>query len=444
MKAMLKKFIPSSLLKAIRPLYHGLMAWGAGVYFGNPSLKVVVIGVTGTAGKSSTVNVLGHILNSSGKKTGFITTTNYSYGGESFLNKHGLSMPNEWLLQTQLAEMVKSGCEFAIVECTSEGLAQNRHSGITFDLAVFTNLSAAHLDSHGSMENYRAAKGKLFASLNQSKKKSFFPKKIIGVNLDDRNAEYFLKFPADNYFGISMGEAKEFLGRVNIFTIGEVTTEITSKFKVQDTHFSVSTPGEFSIYNAMMAIATANTLGVSLGEAASAMETFTGVPGRMENIENSRGLQIIVDYACEPRHFEQVLPAVRSLTRGKLIHVFGSTGGHRDVSKRFVFGKLAAQSADEIIVTNDDVYDSDPVEIAQNIEHGIQQVQGEARKVSHYEIILDRKTAIKKALEIARMGDTILFTGKGSEQFLVLPENKRIPWDERVIIKQELSVTSNQ
>ena len=266
--------------------------------------------------------------------------------------------------------MVKEKCEVAIIECTSEGLAQNRHLEIDFDMALFTNLSPAHIDAHGSFEKYRQAKGKLFSTVFSGFKKSFATEKIIGVNLDDTNAEFFLRFKADKYFGVSMREQKNILNAVTVYTVCDVHLATPSKFRIQDIHFTLTLPGDFSVYNAMLAIGAANMLGVSLHKAALAISAFTGVPGRMENIENDRGLRIIVDYACEPSHFLNVLPAVREQTLGKLIHVFGTTGGHRDISKRFTFCELSAKYADVSIITNDDVYDSDPQEIANNSLEG--------------------------------------------------------------------------
>src|SRR6185436_7812436 len=157
--------VPEFLLRDLRPFYHGLMAWAASFYYGRPSEGMVVIGVTGTAGKSTTVHMLAHILNSVERQTGFITTVDFFDGKNLFLNKHGLSMPGETKLQQQLNIMKNRGCKVAIVECTSEGLAQNRHLGINFDVALFTNLSRAHLESHGSYGNYQEAKGRLFAAL---------------------------------------------------------------------------------------------------------------------------------------------------------------------------------------------------------------------------------------------------------------------------------------
>src|SRR3989344_2011782 len=161
---------------------------------------MVVVGITGTAGKSTTTAMLSHILNFAGKKCGYVTTVNFFDGDKSYINKHGMSMPGGWLLQNHLKKMADKGCKYAIVECTSEGLEQNRHLGINFDVVVFTNLSPAHLDSHGSFGNYQKSKSKLFADLNFSRKKPFFNQKIIVINCDDSMAGYFFSFPASKKF----------------------------------------------------------------------------------------------------------------------------------------------------------------------------------------------------------------------------------------------------
>lgn len=439
LKSLIKNILPEDTLRELRPIGHGAASLVASIRYGRPSNKLVIIGVTGTAGKSTTINLLAHLLNSTGFKTGFITTANYSYGGESFINEHGLSMPNEFLLQKQLKLMVKRGCNYAILECTSEGLAQNRHLGIAFDVALFTNLSPAHIEAHGSFENYRAAKGRLFAALNHKKKKHFFNKKIIGLNLDDGNSKFFSEFAADTKFGISLKTKSDTMATY----LGEnIQTEPTISFAVNNIIFTINLFGSFNVYNALLAVAAASELGLPLTKLTEVVRTFPGMPGRMENIPNNRDITIFVDYAPEPKGMEEALGAVNKLPHKRVIHVFGSTGGHRDTQKRFEFGKITAAKSDIVIICNDDVYDSNPLEIAEDIKEGINQIVTE-RKAKTVEIILDRRQAIKKALEMAEADDIVIFTGKGSEQFLVLPGNKRIEWDERKVVKEVLDEMSN-
>ncbi len=429
----IKKLIPSFLLKFLRPYYHGFLAIVASWYFGNPSSKLIVIGVTGTAGKSTTVAILAHLLNKNGKRCGYMTTVNFFDGEKDFINKHGLSMPGGWMLQKQLKQILAKGCKYAVIECTSEGLAQNRHLGINFDVALFTNLTRAHLEAHGSFGNYQAAKAKLFLALQKNTKKTFFPKTMVGVNLDDPMSGYFLSFVADTKFGLSFKGIKA--AHTNkVFNAKVIKPETPLEFEVDQVPFVLNMLGDFNIKNACLAIVAANMLEVSLKDSENALKDFNGVRGRMESVPNSLGIKIIVDYGCEPASFRSAVEAASLLPHKRLILVFGSTGGHRDVSKRFEFGKIAATYADYIIITNDDVYESKPEEIAANIEVGIKDY--ELRKPK-YEIVLDRKAAIKRALTIAEKDDIVLITGKGSEQFLVLPGNKRIEWDETEVVWEE-------
>lgn len=447
MTQFIKKIIPQALLKIIRPFYHGLVALLANIYFGNPSGQMVVIGVTGTAGKSTTVQMLAWILNNQviakDKKqagAGFITTISFFDGQAEHVNKHGLSMPGGWLLQKQLRQMAGQGCKYAIVECTSEGLAQNRHLGINFDMALFTNLSRAHLEAHGSFGNYQAAKSKLFGALGQSSKKSFFNKKMIGVNIDDPASGFFLSHQADVKFGTTFNNVK-LLNAEKVFSARLIQNGPPTKLSVDGTEFSLNILGSFNAQNAALAFAAASMLGFTAQECAAALNNFHGARGRMESVSNSLGLNIIVDYGCEPASFRAALEAASLLPHNRLIHVFGSTGGHRDAEKRFAFGKLSASIADYIFITNDDVYDSDPKEIARNIEQGIKEFK---LRQPGYEVILDRREAIKKALSLAKPGDIVLITGKGSEQFLVLPGNKRINWDEVRAVREEIGkLTTN-
>ena len=442
----LKKLIPASLLKIIRPYYHGALAKAANYYFDEPSKNMVVIGITGTAGKSTTVQMLAKMLNTDGRKCGFITTVAFSDGSDEVINKHGLSMPGGWLLHKQLKQMLKNGCKYAVVECTSEGLAQNRHKGIDFDYAVFTNLSAAHTEAHGGFENYKAAKARLFQAIGNSQ--TGMAKKTVIVNLDDEQVNYFLPFKAQQKIGIS------FLGKTNSLCQKIYqAVKLPQGFSLEGQNFTVNLVGEFNHYNGLLATATANSLGVSLAACAKALEEFKVMRGRMEAVENNRGIKIFVDYGCEPASFTAALKATKALPHKKLIHVFGSTGGHRDSSKRFIFGKTSAEFSDHIIITNDDVYESDAEKITDDIKQGVDQLitrlpspAGEANvgqgKSAHqrvsYEIILDRRQAIHRALEISQADDLVLITGKGSEQFLVLPGSKRIEWDDVRVAKEEL------
>jgi UDP-N-acetylmuramoyl-L-alanyl-D-glutamate--2,6-diaminopimelate ligase len=421
---LIKRFIPKFILKLIRPFYHGLVAWCANIYFGFPSKKLIVIGITGTGGKSSTTTILREILNKSGKPCGSITTISFFNGQTEFINKHGLSMPGGWLIQKHLREMLDQGCQYAVVECTSEGLFQNRHGGIKFDVVVFTNISEAHIQAHGSFENYKTAKGKLFQALSKN------GLGLSVVNLDDLYSKYFLEFSSKKKIGLTFEHQTS--AQCEVVYSAEKTLE---GFSLNGNSFPVHLFGEFNKVNAGLAVVVAKELGVDWAVAQRAVNSITAMRGRMELVPNHNNLTLLVDYGCEPATFLVALKAVAEAPHKKIIHVFGSTGGHRDTSKRFIFGQTSAKYADYIIITNDDIYDSDPEEIARNIESG---VKSQELWQGKYEIILDRRLAIRRALSIAEAGDTVLFTGKSSEQFLVLPGNKRIEWDEVSVVKEEL------
>ena len=282
-----------------------------------------------------------------------------------------------------------------------------------------------------SGKKYRAAKSKLFAALSRNPKE-----KLLGVNLDTQDARHFLIFPADRKFGVTLKDVPDDHG-ITIYRPTNVVTEPQISFRLLDVDFQLNLIGEFNVYNASLAAACANMLGINLQQCARALRKFGGLAGRMQSIPNDRNIQIFVDYAPEPSAMTNSLSTVANLAHNKIIHVFGSTGGHRDVQKQFDFGNISGQFADTIIITNDDVYDSDPELIARNVAEGV--AQASPKKATTIETILDRRAAIHRVLQIAQPNDIIIITGKGSEQFLVLPGNKRIAWDEPSVVREELA-----
>ncbi len=437
---LIKRILPKNVIKKIRPYGHGFLAYAAAMRYGFPSRKMIVAGITGTAGKSSTIQMFAHILNSNNVKCGYSTTVGFCDGSKESANMQGLSMPGRFALQRHLKRMLANRCQCALVECTSEGLAQNRHLGINFDIAAITNLSQAHLDAHGGIENYRKAKARLFSALEKSTKKDFFPKKIIAVNLDDDSAALAAPYKADLKIGITSraNAAFDFQPRA-VYRISGVSAGAKVEFKLNSTPFALNLPGEFNAANAAFASAIANVLGVSMENCASALAGFAGIAGRMQFVPNKKQIQIIVDYAPEPIDLENALRGLQNIPHKRIIHVFGSTGGHRDVGKRFEFGEISARHAQVIILTNDDVYESDPEKIIADIHKGIENTPPAEKKAVEIFDVPERKQALKKALDLARPGDIIIATGKGSERFLVLPGNRRIAWDEVKIFEDLLS-----
>jgi UDP-N-acetylmuramoyl-L-alanyl-D-glutamate--2,6-diaminopimelate ligase len=226
------------------------------------------------------------------------------------------------------------------------------------------------------------------------------------------------------------------LGAKNMYSMENIHSNAESvSFSIADAKFTIPMPGEFNAWNAGLAVATAHMLGVDLAMSAEALAKFSGVPGRMEIIRSKKDFIIIIDYAPEPAGMIQSLKTVSAMPHRRLTHVFGSTGGHRDVAKRSEFGAISAEYADEIIITNDDVYESDPQKIADDVLQGVRSVSGKTPEVR---IILDRREAIATAVKDAQSGDIILLTGKGSENFLILPGNKRVAWSESRVVRDLL------
>jgi len=416
-----RKIIPKKIFKAAQPAYHWLMAFLSALIYRFPSRKIFVLGVTGTKGKTSTVEIISAILEEAGYKTAVASSLRFKINKEFQKNEHKMTMPGRFFTQKFLRKAVKEKCRYALLEMTSEGAAQHRHKFIELNALVFTNLAPEHIESHGSFENYRNAKLKLFKALGKSKTKN----KIIIVNEDDKNADYFLNFdvPQKIKYGLKNLESYELKSDGIDFQING--QKISSKLY-----------GEFNLYNILAAIAFAKSQNIEAGTIKKAIEKFSGIEGRMEEIkleplDSARGEQnfnVIVDYAHTPDSLEKVYKVFQNTRK---ICVLGSAGGGRDKWKRPEMGKIAATHCDEIILTNEDPYDENPATIIEEIEAGFSQIR-------NYEKILDRREAIKKALELAQTGDTVIITGKGAEPWLMGPNGTKIKWDDREIVREEL------
>jgi len=325
-----------------------------------------------------------------------------------------MTMPGRFKLQKFLRQAVNFGCQYAVLEVTSEGIKQYRHKFIDFEVAVFTNLSPEHIEAHGSFEKYREEKGKLFRAT----------KNIHIINIDDENANYFLKFPAKKKitYGIKNKEAGIRAKEIELKEEG-------SSFLIHKNLFKIHLPGDFNIYNALSAISVGISQGIDLETCKMALEKVEGIPGRMELVIYEP-FKVFVDYAFTPNALEkvyQILTTNYKLQTTKLICVLGACGGGRDKWKRPVLGKLAAEYCNEIIITNEDPYDEDPMEIINQVAAGAGE---KARK------ILDRREAIKEALNLAKENDTVVITGKGCEPSIVA-KGKKIPWDDRRVAQEE-------
>lgn len=406
-KGLIKKLIPSSLLS----LYHYALPMIGSVVFGFPSKKLIVIGVTGTSGKSTTVDFLTKILEEHGEKVASASSIRFKVGQKEWKNTMKMTMPGRFIMQKLLRQAVNEKCTYAVVEVTSEGIKQYRHAFIHFDSAVFLNITPEHIDAHGSFENYRNEKLKLFK----------VAKRLHILNTDDKNISHFANIPAEKIvtFGIH-----------NEATMKAENVQGMS-FSVSDMQFTLHMLGEFNVHNALAAITTAWAYGIPLETCKKALEKVTGLPGRLEIV--SKDPVVVVDYAFTPEQLKASYESVQHFSGQKnLVCVLGACGGGRDKWKRPILGSIAKQYCREIIITNEDPYDEDPWEIMEQVATGVKE---ENRT---YHLVLDRKEAIQKAISLAQPGEAIVITGKGAEPLMCLANGKKIPWDDRQIVREVL------
>lgn len=430
-----KKYIPRSVMQ----VYHKTLALVASYYYGRPSEKMIIIGVTGTNGKSSTVNIIGKLLEHEEAPVGFGTTANFKIADREWINETKMTMLGRFQLQKLLADMVTAGCRYAIIESSSQGIEQYRHLGINYDYLVFTNLTPEHIEAHGGFDNYKEAKGKLFAHLKRCGKKVLkgveVPKKII-VNIDDAHADYFLSFWADEKIGYTLRDAHR-ADVDRMYTVKDVHLSSGGvSFNFEGTLFDSQLVGEFNVYNVAAALSIAYEENVDLVQLNQRLRGMQGIPGRMEVISEGQDFLVIVDYAPEPQSVQMLYDTIDFFDKNTLIHVLGSCGGGRDVARRPILGKMAGKKADYVIVTNEDPYDDNPMDIIFDVAQGAQE-EGKAVDRDLF-IIEDRRQAIQKAISLARKGDLVLITGKGCEQYIMSKDGSKIPHDDREVAREIL------
>jgi UDP-N-acetylmuramoyl-L-alanyl-D-glutamate--2,6-diaminopimelate ligase len=420
------------------------MGFLGALWYGFPSRRMTVIGVTGTKGKTTTSTMIWHILQKSGYKTGLATTVNFRIGDREIVNEHKQTMLGRFELQKLLKEMADEGCTHAVIETSSWGIAQYRHRFINYKVAALTNLSPEHIEQHGGFENYRAAKVKLFAHVGRR-----FDG--IGVyNLDDKNIPSFLGVKMPNRFGFMFSDARFGVNTTcagcslmkEIIAVSQIVFEKEkSSFVAGGVKFSMPLTGQFNIANAACAIAVTRSLGIPLEKASEALASQPKVSGRMEVIQIKNKPTVIIDYAHEPASLEAIYNAASIYNPKKMIAILGSQGGGRDIWKREAMGRIAAKYLDIVILTNEDPYDDDPFQIVDDIEKGV--VKARRGAVPEIYKIIDRKEAINKAIELADGEDVVLCTGKGGEVWMCIANERKLPWDERKIVEEVLATKGN-
>jgi UDP-N-acetylmuramoyl-L-alanyl-D-glutamate--2,6-diaminopimelate ligase len=413
MRYFLSKLFP----QPIKNVLHLSEALFASHWFGRPAKKLVIIGVTGTNGKTTTANLIARILEESGKKVALASTINFRVAGKEWVNASKFTTLAGWKLHRFLRDALRAGCTHVVLETSSHALDQKRVSGIPYEVAVITNVTREHLDYHKTMEEYRRAKRRLFDMA-----------KVAVVNLDMWEPEFFLEGAMKKKtYGISDHAADIYAEDLEITLSG-------SSFSVSGVSFRVNLPGKFNIENALAAIAATSAIDVSLEVAARGIAGVTLVPGRVDPVKNHLGATIFIDYAVTPDSLEKLYELVSSMKKegSRVISVFGACG-ERDRGKRPIMGEIVSSHADVVILTNEDPYHEDPERILDEIEAGI---KGKEKDVNFFRIF-DRREAISKALSLLRPDDILLVTGKGAEEMMALGD-ERIPWNDRTVIEEEL------
>ena len=418
----------------VKKIYHFALAFLAYIYYGRPSRKMIIVGVTGTKGKSTTSRLISAVLEAKGHKVGLLSTVDIQIAGRRVMNKYKMTMLGRGKIHQMLKRMANAGCQYAVIETSSEGILQYRHFGINYDIAVFTNLGTEHQERHGGEENLKKDKGKMFAALQKEKiidgKKI---KKVIIVNGDDKNASYYSSFTADKKIVYGLDNDKNDLQAKNIGM-----DENGTSFELGNKKISLKLIGKFNIYNALAAVAVGKSQGIVDSKISQGLNSVDVVEGRMEFIDKGQDFKVVVDYAHEPLSYCELFKTLRSLNKtGKLIAIIGSDGGGRDKSKREKMGKIAGELADIVIVTDVNCFDEDPKKIAQMLAIGAGKAGKEEEKDLFIEI--DRKKAIQKAFDMAKKDDIVAITAKGTEQCIVQSEGQKIPWDDRVVASELLS-----
>ena len=388
-------------------------------FYDNPSRKFKLIGVTGTKGKTTTTFMIKEILEKAGKKVGLIGTIATYINGKKIADSDRTT-PESLELQRMFADMVKEGVEYVVMEVSSQSLKLHRVDGCHFDYVAFTNFSEDHISEkeHPNMEDYLQSKLKLFKMC-----------KTGFVNIDDLQGNKIpAMFPDSDITGYGIDNFGNFLAKD--ITITNSYVDFKAKIADRNERVKVDIPGRFTVYNALCAICVCRKIGIESQVMKEALEKIK-VPGRSEMVENKLEIPIMIDYAHSPESLQNILQAVKSYTRGRVISVFGC-GGDRDTRKRPIMGEISGKIADYTIITSDNPRTENPESIVNEIEEGIKKTKGK------YEVIVDRVEAITKAIQIANKTDIIVLAGKGHEPYQEINGVKH-PFDERIIVNDIIS-----
>lgn len=406
----LKRILPQSLVRPLLPFYHRVIGWLFAFIYGFPARQMTVIGVTGTKGKSSVCDMLYAVLLHAGHPVSVAGTIRFAIKDQSEPNRFKMTMQGRGFIQHFLKRALDQGCTYAVVEITSESTAQFRHRYLYQNALVFTNLQKEHIESHGSLENYAAAKRRIGEELTRSPKR---PRAII-ANADDVEGQKYLNLPVEEKLPFSYADATD-------IELGPGR----ASFTYEGVRFTVQLPGSFSVMNSLAVIRAARFAGVPLQTIADALARLERIPGRTERIERGQSFTAVVDYA----HTPDSLSALYAAYPVRKICVLGNTGGGRDAWKRPEMGRIADQECSEVILTDEDPYDEDPRAIVDAMAVGMKRPP---------RIIMDRREAIRTALSLAEPGDAVLITGKGTDPYIMRANGEKEVWSDAQVVAEEL------
>ncbi len=420
-RKIVKNFIPKSLFTKIEPYGHLGEAVVENILYGFPTHGLKVIGVTGTAGKTTTCTLITHMLRESGLKVAMITTVAIDYGDGRGARPNNTRMTSLGSLQLikSVKQMKAAGVEWLVLETTSQALAQYRVWSVPYTIVAYTNLTHDNFHYHGTFERYRTAKLMLFKQCNRNKKGLL---RTGIVNADDENGHYFADAIAHPVtYGINGGDLQA--SDIELKPAG-----VGFHAKVGDDEYDIASnlPGEFNVYNCLAAVGVARAAGLSREQIETSVASLKMVDGRMNTVDEGQDFGIIVDYACTPDAFEKVFAAIKPAVKGRIISVFG-TPGRRDELKGPIQGEIAAKNSDIVILTEEDDRDQDGTRLMELCATGAEQV-GKIRDTDLF-LIHEREAAVQKAIDIARSGDMVMLLGKGEERVIITnkPDFKPTP-----------------
>lgn len=408
----IEKIIPRKLFKLGQPVYHYSLALLGALIYRFPSRKIKVVAITGTKGKTSTVEFVNTILEEAGFITALASTLRFKIREDSRPNMMKMTMPGRLFIQKFLRQAVDAHCDYAVIEISSEAAKQYRHKFIDLDALLFTNLAPEHIESHGSYEKYVGAKLSIAKALENSSKEN----KIIVANIDDKEGHKFLNINVEKKAPYSLKDGEPI-----------ICHDDGVKFVCENIEINSKLPGKFNVYNMLAAISYARALGISMDTIKIGLEKLTEIKGRAQKIQNNLGIDILVDYAHTP---DSLKALYSTFPNKKKVCVLGNCGGGRDKWKRKEMALIAEEYCDEIILTDEDPYNDDPLEIIKSM--------ADEMKNKKPQVIVNRREAIAHSIKIAPQGGVVLITGKGTDPYIMRANGQKEPWSDAKVAEEEI------